>query len=238
MPCYYICCWQYFYLSNISALIHEYLILDASHPNALNLRERGCEDPWFFFSENKVVPREREFGKHCSKFCSENCSQVNMDMSKSAIKFRSYILIQPAFWENRRYEILTRTKIKITVFWAIEQAMKAQRVSTGITLSFLKIGFKCEWVVNATPRPLYPRERPFTNFTGGWVDPRTGLDGYGKSRPHRNSKSGPLIPQRVSCLRDVHLNMQPGGFFEMSAPIYEAIRRHIPQDRVNVNVIL
>jgi hypothetical protein len=27
-----------------------------------------------------------------------------------------------------------------------------------------------------------PRERPSTNFTGGWVGPRTGLDGHGKSR--------------------------------------------------------
>jgi hypothetical protein len=39
------------------------------------------------------------------------------------------------------------------------------------------------WVVNATPRPLYPRERPGTH-TGGWVGPRAGLDGCGKPRPH------------------------------------------------------
>jgi hypothetical protein len=33
------------------------------------------------------------------------------------------------------------------------------------------------WVVKATPRPLYPRgNRPGTNFIGGWVGPRTGLD--------------------------------------------------------------
>ena len=25
------------------------------------------------------------------------------------------------------------------------------------------------WVVNATPRPLFPRERPDTHFIGGWV---------------------------------------------------------------------
>jgi hypothetical protein len=30
------------------------------------------------------------------------------------------------------------------------------------------------WVVNATPRPLYPRERPGTHCTGGWVSPRLG----------------------------------------------------------------
>ena len=30
------------------------------------------------------------------------------------------------------------------------------------------------WVVRATPRPLYPRKRPGTYRTGGWVDPRAG----------------------------------------------------------------
>ena len=35
------------------------------------------------------------------------------------------------------------------------------------------------------PAALYPRERPGTHFTGGWVGPRAGLDG-GKSRPHRD----------------------------------------------------
>jgi len=27
------------------------------------------------------------------------------------------------------------------------------------------------WMFNATPRPLYPRERPGTHCTGGWVGP-------------------------------------------------------------------
>jgi len=27
------------------------------------------------------------------------------------------------------------------------------------------------------PAALYPRERPGTHFTGGWVGPRAGLDG-------------------------------------------------------------
>jgi len=37
-------------------------------------------------------------------------------------------------------------------------------------------------VVNVTPRPLYPQERPGTRCIGDWVGPRAGLDGYGKSR--------------------------------------------------------
>ena len=39
------------------------------------------------------------------------------------------------------------------------------------------------WMVNFTARPLYPRERPGTHCTGGWVGPRAGLDRCGKSRP-------------------------------------------------------
>ena len=33
------------------------------------------------------------------------------------------------------------------------------------------------------PAALYPRERPGTHFTGGWVGPRDGLDRCGKSPP-------------------------------------------------------
>jgi hypothetical protein len=44
-------------------------------------------------------------------------------------------------------------------------------------------------VVNATTRPLYPRESPGTLFIGGWVGPRAGLDGYGTS-PQRDSIPG------------------------------------------------
>ena len=32
------------------------------------------------------------------------------------------------------------------------------------------------WVVNATSRPLDPRERPGTHCVGGWVGPRAGLE--------------------------------------------------------------
>ena len=48
---------------------------------------------------------------------------------------------------------------------------------------FFKLGVRWRWVVNATPRSLYPLERPGIHFTGGWVSPRAGLDGCGKSRP-------------------------------------------------------
>jgi hypothetical protein len=39
------------------------------------------------------------------------------------------------------------------------------------------------WVVNATPRPLYPWERLGTHCIGDWEGPRAGLDGCGKISP-------------------------------------------------------
>jgi hypothetical protein len=38
------------------------------------------------------------------------------------------------------------------------------------------------WAVNATPRPLYPLERPGNLCIGGWMGPRAGLEECGKSR--------------------------------------------------------
>jgi len=82
----------------------------------------------------------------------------------------------------------TFNRINVQVKLTLEQATKAQRGSRGIALC--NLGTRWEWVVNATPRPLYPRERPGTHCTGGWVCLRAGLDGYGKSRPHRDSIPG------------------------------------------------
>jgi hypothetical protein len=47
---------------------------------------------------------------------------------------------------------------KVKVKFILEQATKAQRGSRGISLLF-NLGARWRWVVNATPRPLYPRER-------------------------------------------------------------------------------
>ena len=48
-----------------------------------------------------------------------------------------------------------------------------------------------------TPAALYPRERPGTHFTGGWMGPRAGWTG-GKSRPYRVSI--PVRPARSQPL--------------------------------------
>jgi hypothetical protein len=52
-----------------------------------------------------------------------------------------------------------------------------------IALLFPDLGARRGWVVSTTPRPLYPRERPGTRCTGGWVGTRAGLDVCEKSRP-------------------------------------------------------
>jgi hypothetical protein len=59
-----------------------------------------------------------------------------------------------------------------------------------MALLFLDLDARRGWVVSATPRPLYPRERPGTHCTGGWVGLRAGLDECEKSRPHRDSTPG------------------------------------------------
>ena len=51
-------------------------------------------------------------------------------------------------------------------------------MSRGIALFFLRPSV-LEGGGGSAPRPgrLYPRERPGTHFTEGWVGPRAGLDG-------------------------------------------------------------
>ena len=49
------------------------------------------------------------------------------------------------------------------------------------------------WVINATTRSFYPRERLGTHCIGGWASLRAALDSCGKPRPHRDP-----IPERAS----------------------------------------
>jgi hypothetical protein len=50
-----------------------------------------------------------------------------------------------------------------------------------------------------------PRERPGTYCIGGWVGPRVGLDGCGKSCPHQDS-----IPGRPACIESLYRLSYPG----------------------------
>jgi hypothetical protein len=93
------------------------------------------------------------------------------------------------FGSTRSHHQANKVKVKFT----LEQAMKAQRGSRGILYSSLNLCARWGWVVNATPRPRYPREWPGTHCTGGWVGPRAGLDGCWISRLHRDSIPGPSL---------------------------------------------
>jgi hypothetical protein len=44
------------------------------------------------------------------------------------------------------------------------------------------------WMVDATPRPLYPREKPGTHCVGGWVGLRAG---------HRSESDGKLFDRLI-----------------------------------------
>jgi hypothetical protein len=68
-------------------------------------------------------------------------------------------------------------KVKVKVILTLELVTKVQKWSRGIVYSFLDLDARLGWVVNATPRPLYPRERHDTHCIGGRVGPRGGLDG-------------------------------------------------------------
>jgi hypothetical protein len=74
------------------------------------------------------------------------------------------------------------------------------------------------WVV--TLRPLYPLERPGTNFIGGWVGLRAGLDGCGKSHLHRDLIPGPSSPYRVAMPTELpwptKLNRKGPKFFSIA----------------------
>ena len=68
--------------------------------------------------------------------------------------------------------------------WSRYRPGVAQRVGRDIALLFHDRGTGRGWVVSSTPRPWFtPRERPGTQFTGGWVGPRADLDGRKISSP-------------------------------------------------------
>ena len=60
--------------------------------------------------------------------------------------------------------------------------MKAERGAGSIDLYIFKLNARRGWLFNATPQPLYPRERDPVPIVQ-----EAGLEGYGKSRPRRGS---------------------------------------------------
>jgi hypothetical protein len=84
-------------------------------------------------------------------------------------------------------------KVKVTLVLALRLCTghTAHSGSKGIALLLHDHGTRRgEWSASRPGRSL-PRKRPGTHFTGGWVDPRAGLNRCGKSRLHRDSIPGP-----------------------------------------------
>jgi len=55
----------------------------------------------------------------------------------------------------------------------LKYAIKVKRLNL---YSFLNLGARWGWVVDAKLRLLYSGERPSTHRTGGWVGPTAGVD--------------------------------------------------------------
>jgi hypothetical protein len=80
--------------------------------------------------------------------------------------------------------ISTSHVLKEKVKFTPEQDMKARRgVKYSSTLSIISALDGVGGHRHA-PAALPPGKRPDTHCIGGWVGPRTDLDGNGKSRPH------------------------------------------------------
>ena len=95
-------------------------------------------------------------------------------------------------WNKRHW------KINVKVTFTLEETMKAESGSRDIALIFLKTQRQIG-VGNATPRPIYPRGRPGSHFTEGWVGgPQCRSGCRRKISPHRNSIPGLSSPWRVS----------------------------------------
>ena len=79
----------------------------------------------------------------------------------------------------------TKVKVKCTLVQALRlcTGLTAHRGCRGIALPFHDHGTRRVRVQRHAPAALYPRERPGTRCTGGWVGPMTGMDRCGKSRP-------------------------------------------------------
>jgi len=70
---------------------------------------------------------------------------------------------------------------------------------------------------------LYPRERPGTYCTGGWVGSRAGLDRCGKSRPHQDSIPGPSSPELVAIPTELPGTNKSKGKYERNKFINELL---------------
>jgi hypothetical protein len=129
--------------------------------------------------------------------CVSYPAQENMVWAQTNIGFQ-----QKVCWHDEwacflcKYEITVNVSATMLLISAkVKQSRyrpeQAQRVDTGIALSFLDLSARRGWMVSTTPWLFYSWERL---STGGWVGPRAGLDVCKKSHPHRDSIPGPSSP--------------------------------------------
>ena len=76
--------------------------------------------------------------------------------------------------------------------------------------SSFNLGARLEWVINATPRPLCPRERPGTHCIGGWVGP-PGPDAENLAPTGIRSPDRPAPSESLYGLRYPGPNVKAGG---------------------------
>jgi hypothetical protein len=87
-------------------------------------------------------------------------------------------------------ELTALVKVKIKAKFTLEEATKAQRGSRCIALySFINLGARCGWVVNAMPPAASPLGKTRYLLYRRLGGSRACLDGCGKYRLHRD-----LIP--------------------------------------------
>ena len=125
------------------------------------------------------------------------------------------------FKKNNMYCYYFEDPVKVKVLPV--QATKVLRAGRGIALPNLRtLHWRWGWGVRNTSRRLHSRERPRIHWIGGWVGPRAGLDGCGKSRPPPgfNSRTVQPVASRyadwaiAATLDAVHLKKKRKDFHE------------------------
>jgi hypothetical protein len=72
-------------------------------------------------------------------------------------------------WERHKRWVHCVVKVKVPR----NRPEGPEEEGRGIALLFPDLGARRGWLASTTPRPIYPRERPGTQCTGGWVGSRT-----------------------------------------------------------------
>ena len=123
-------------------------------------------------------------------FMQQSCLFQRLEFVTVVVMNIQFLMCSLVFTDENVHKLYYKvSKVKVPSYY---RPWRSLRENWGITpLFFVNLGTRWVWVVNATPRPLYPRERPSTHCTGGWVGLGASLDRRGKSRPHRDSIPGP-----------------------------------------------